>query len=642
MYIPIEKYDQFIDLSQFDRRQVSDNLVAAVRRFHEADELEELILRHLADPNRTPHGPAEIVDIMTLQLSHRKKKGVAGFILKGRSFKRVTPADVSHQIFRLRAISDLKFAILGHTGNLLDEAREEFIHTAKDLRVDYTIVDAADFACFAVIQGVLCPRDARKLKNGRCQCGYRVSGDLLNILQRDALKQMQIAHEWGQTAGVVIMPTGSGKTRIAAIDSSRVDAKRVLYIAHTHEILDGAEREFAHFYGSDAVHRGWKYNDLTPTPSIHLSTIQSISRSIGKIEAQQYDYLVVDEFHHAAAKSYRKLISQVKPSFLLGLTATPFRGDKQDVVELCKGNIIVSFELRTGIESGILTPYHYYGCFDDVDYSRLKRFAGVYSIDDLNKALIIPERDEAIIKKWRTMAEDLPTLAFCCSHEHAKRTVSAFRAAGVPAAEYLGTTPMEKRANLIEKLQYGELRVLCAVDVLNEGIDIPFVECLLFLRPTESKRIFFQQLGRGLRRSPSKDKVVVLDFIGNFHNAYRLVEYLGLQPEERVIFETLGRLRSSKQVINLPLGCHVEFDNRVIDIFANQILDPRKASRHNIAQILIFLYLRTSKRLRRFATPREIDRMQILHSDFYKMVFGSWEAFEIIMRGEDYAGLFQQ
>jgi superfamily II DNA or RNA helicase len=641
MYIPIEEYDQFVNLSEFSRTKVSAELIAAVRSFHEADDLEELVLCNLADPNRTPHGPAEIVDIMTLQLSHRNMTGVAGFILKGRSFKRVTPADTSHQIFRLRKITDLKFAIFGHTGNLLDEAREEFIHTAQDLGVDYTIIDAADFARLAVIQGVLCPRDARKVKNGRCQCGYRVSGDLLNILQRDALKQLQVAHEQGQMAGVVIMPTGSGKTRIAAIDSSRVDAKRVLYIAHTYEILDGAEREFAHVYGTDAIHRGWKYTDSTPSPSIHLSTIQSINRSIGKVDAQQYDYVVVDEFHHAAAKSYRKLISQVKPDFLLGLTATPFRGDKQDVIELCKGNIIVNFELRTGIDNGILTPYHYYGCFDDIDYSQLKYFASGYTVNDLNKALIIPERDEAIIMKWRTMAEDSPTLAFCCSHQHAKRVASSFKAAGIPAVEYLSTTSMEKRAELIEKLQYGEIKILCAVDVLNEGVDIPFVECLLFLRPTESKRIFFQQLGRGLRRNTGKDRVIVLDFIGNFHNAYRIVEYLGLQPEETVVFETLGRLRSSKQVVNLPLGCHVEFDDRVIDIFANQVLDPKRATRHNIAQILIYLYFRTSKRLGHLATSKEIDRLQILSTDFYKMVFGSWDKFESLIQGEGYAGLLQ-
>jgi superfamily II DNA or RNA helicase len=374
---------------------------------------------------------------------------------------------------------------------------------------------------------------------------------------------------------------------------------------------------------------------------VHLSTIQGITRSLAKTSAQPYDYLIVDEFHHAAAKSYRRLLSQIKPAFLLGLTATPFRGDKQDVIELCKGNVIVSFELLTGINSGVLVPYHYFGCFDDVDYSQLKSFTSGYTLKDLNKALIIPERDDAIIRKWRNAAEDLPTLAFCCSHQHARRVVAAFKAAGIPAAEYLGTTTMEARASLVEELQYGDLKVLCAVDVLNEGIDIPFIECLLFLRPTESKRIFFQQLGRGLRQSPGKQRVLVLDFIGNFHNAYRIVEYLGLQPEETVVSESLGHSRSSRQIMNLPLGCIVEFEDRVIDIFANQVLDPRRATRHNIAQILVYLYLRTSKRLGRLATQREIDRYQILHSQFYRMVFGSWERFESLVRSDNYAEFIQ-
>jgi len=640
MYIQVEKYNQFINLCDFRRDRVSPNLLTAIRRFSE-EELEELLLRNLLDPNRTPHGPAELVDIMTLQLSFRSQEGIAGFVLKGRSFKRITAADISHQVFRLRKLTDLRFAVLGHTGNLLDPAREEFIHTANDLKVDYTIIDATDFARLAVVQGLLCPRDARKTREGRCRCGYRVSGDHLNALQQDALKQLRITRELRQKAGIVIMPTGSGKTRIAAIDSKRVDAKRILYVAHTHEILDGAEREFAHVYGANAVHRGSKYVASSASPSVHLSTIQSISKILTKGPLQEYDYVIVDEFHHAAAQSYRRLISQVRPVFLLGLTATPFRGDKQDVIELCRGNVIVNFELLTGINSGVLVPYHYYGCFDDVDYSEIKSFANGYTVQDLNRALIIPERDDAIIQKWRDAGENLPTLAFCCSHHHARRMVAAFKAAGIAAAEYLGTTPLDKRAALVEKLQFGDLKVLCAVDVLNEGIDIPFVECLLFLRPTESKRIFFQQLGRGLRQSPGKGRVLVLDFIGNFRNAYRIVEYLGLQPEETVVSESLGYSRSSKQIMNLPLGCHVEFEDRVIDIFANQVLDPKRATRHNIAQILIYLYLRTSRRLGRLATQREIDRLQILHSDFYRAVFGSWGHFESLIQNDKYVDSLQ-
>jgi len=635
MYVPLDHYYQFIDLSDFQRNQVSDQLIAEVRKFHESDDLEELLLRALSDPNRTPHGPVEIVDIMTQQLSFRKKEGVAGFILKGRSFQSISPADISHQVFRLRKISDLQFAVLGYVGNLLDQAREEFIHTAEDLDVDYTIIDAVDFARLAVIFGKLCPRDARRINNGRCNCGYRVRGENTNILQQEALFRLRETHEIGIGTGLVIMPTGSGKTRIASIDSRRFNADRVLYVAHTHEILDGAEKEFAHFYGVDAINRGWEIPSGIPRPSVHLSTIQSISHNIDAASKQDFDYIVIDEFHHVAAKSYQQLIKRLQPRFLLGLTATPFRGDRQDVAELCNGNIIVNFELRVGIDSGILVPYYYFGCFDDIDYGQISRTATGYHISDLNKRLIIPERDEAIIAKWCEQAINLPTLAFCCSQKHAIRMSEAFNKKDIAAAPYLGTTPLTTRAGLVEKLQYGDLKILCTVDVLNEGVDIPFVECLLFLRPTESKRIFFQQLGRGLRRNPGKERIIVLDFIGNFYNAYRIVEYLGLEPEEQIVSTYTPGRRSSRDVVNLPIGCKVAFDDRVIDVFASQVFDPKRAKRDNIAQILIYLYRRTSKKLGRPATKKEVDRLQLLNSDFYKMVFGSWPEFQKIMVEED-------
>jgi superfamily II DNA or RNA helicase len=458
----------------------------------------------------------------------------------------------------------------------------------------------------------------------------------LNVLQQQALNELQIAHQARQKSGVIIMPTGSGKTRIAAIDAYNFGAKRVLYVAHTHEILDGAAREFEHIFGKESVHRGYIAQDKDiSTANVDLVTIQSTLRIVKSLKQDQYDYVVIDEFHHAAAKSYRTLISKIKPKFLLGLTATPFRIDRQDVVDICDGNVLVNFELRTGIDSAILAPYHYYGCFDNVDYSSLDRGVYGYSTKDLDRVLIIPQRDDAIIEKWQQIAKNLPTLAFCCTQKHAQRMVASFRNAGIPAEEYLGSTPLNERSQIIQKLQYGQIKVICAVDVLNEGVDIPFVECLLFLRPTESKRIFYQQLGRGLRKSPGKNKLIVLDFIGNFYNAYRIVEYLGLLPEDQVNLIADSRMRNSKEVLNLPLGCQVTFEDRVIDIFAQQILDPRTVNRNNVARILIYLYKKTSRYLGRRATQRDIDMYQIIHSDHYRMLFGSWKAFEKLLSNEE-------
>ena len=172
------------------------------------------------------------------------------------------------------------------------------------------------------------------------------------------------------------------------------------------------------------------------------------------------------------------------------------------------------------------------------------------------------------------------------------------------------------------------MKVLCVVDVLNEGVDLPFIECLLFLRPTESKRVFFQQLGRGLRRCVGKNYCTVIDFIGNFKNACRTVENLGLEPVEfeEIAIRPLNRY-SAKDILNLPVGCTVEFDERVIDVFGQQTLDPAYATRHNIARILIHRYRKLEHRLGRPPTRAEINRSCLLGTGYYDLVFGSWSQF---------------
>lgn len=168
---------------------------------------------------------------------------------------------------------------------------------------------------------------------------------------------------------------------------------------------------------------------------------------------------------------------------------------------------------------------------------------------DLERHLVIPERDEAIIQKWNEHCLGKPTLAFCCTHMHAKRVAESFNRQAIPAAVYLSNTSLSERTRLIERLHEGDLRVLCVVDVMNEGTDLPFVECLLFLRPTESKRIFFQQLGRGLRRYSGKSHCVVIDFIGNFKNAYKIIEYQGLLPDDdEETLVSFDRVRNAKEV----------------------------------------------------------------------------------------------
>ena len=397
-------------------------------------------------------------------------------------------------------------------------------------------------------------------------------------------------------------------------------------MAQTHEILTVAESEFASVYGREAVRLHQDRTSLRKVGRVNLATIQLLALNQGWVRDLKPDLLILDEVHHAAAPSYRRLIEVARPVYLLGMTATPFRGDRQDIRELCGGNVLVDFELRHGIETGLLAPYHYFGCFDDIDYSKLSYRGRAFGVQDLEHMLTIPERDDAIIRKWRSLAEMKPTLAFCVSKRHALRTAAAFNADGISADIYLSDTPRSHRTRLIDSLKSGDLKVLATVDVLSEGADLPFVECLLFLRPTESPRLFYQQPGRGLRRYPGKLYCTVIDFIGNFKNAYKVIEYQSLfsDDEERALHQGSSGLRS---VLQLPLGCRVEFDERVIDVFVAQTLDPRFATRHSIASILTYQYRRLARRLGRMPSRADVRRNCLLDDRLYSMVFNSWDGF---------------
>ena len=258
-----------------------------------------------------------------------------------------------------------------------------------------------------------------------------------------------------------------------------------MYIAYTHEILEVAHAEFSAIYGQTDV----AYND--PQARVGLFTIQHLAEHISAWRSHDVDYVVIDEFHHAAAKTYRKVIETLRFTFLLGLTATPLRADRQDILKLCDNNVIMNCELRTEVEAGILSPYHYYGCFDETDYRDLYARGKRYSVRDLERKLIVKERHEAVVQKWVERAENKPTLAFCCTHLHAKRVAEAFAAQRISSDVYVSTTSQQERRRLIAQLERGELKVLCVVDVLNEGADIRFIECLLFLQPTEIQSAFF-------------------------------------------------------------------------------------------------------------------------------------------------------
>ena len=270
------------------------------------------------------------------------------------------------------------------------------------------------------------------------------------------------------------------------------------------------------------------------------------------------------EFHHAVNDQYQRIINYFKPKFLLGLTATPERLDGKDIYEICNYNVPYEISLKEAINKGVLVPFHYYGIYDTVDYSSIHLVRGHYDEKQLDKAYIGNKDRYDLIYKYYKKYPSKRALGFCCSRKHANEMAKEFCARGIDAVAVYSNTngePSEERNIAIQKLKSQEIKVIFSVDMFNEGVDIPDLDMVMFLRPTESPVVFLQQLGRGLRISKGKTYLNVLDFIGNYEKAGRVPLLL------------TGGGDSNKNAptdlsnIEYPDDCIVDFDMRLIDLF---------------------------------------------------------------------------
>lgn len=331
---------------------------------------------------------------------------------------------------------------------------------------------------------------------------------------------------------LLVAATGTGKTVVAALDYRRLCEKAdgtqpsLLFVAHRQEILAQALRTYRAVLGDGSFGellvggerpRHWKHV---------FASVQSLDRDL--YAPDHWDVLVIDEFHHAEAISYRRLLSRFEGGEILGLTATPERADGGDVRELFGGRTAYELRLWDALEQDLLCPFHYYGISDNTDLRDVEWTAGQYSPgalsdlytgNDARTLLILKALREKVLDPSRMRA-----LGFCVSVDHAKYMAEAFTARGLPSAAIVAATDPEERRSLVEQLKSGDLRCIFTVDVFNEGVDIPPVDVVLMLRPTASSTIFIQQLGRGLRRSPGKAVLVVLDFVGQHRADFNLAE----------------------------------------------------------------------------------------------------------------------
>ena len=374
-------------------------------------------------------------------------------------------------------------------------------------------------------------------------------------VQREALAALEASRAEGFGAGLVVMATGLGKTWLAAFDSTRPQFKRVLFVAHREEILLQARAVFRRV--RPLATAGLMIGDRQPGDSdLVFATVQTLALHLDDIDPSQFDYVVIDEFHHAAAATYRRLLGRLRPQFMLGITATPDRADGADLLSLCEDNLVYECGLAEGIERKLLVPFFYFGVPDPVDFRPLPWRNGRFDPDALEHAVIASERMEAALREW-SLRRGQRTIAFCVSRTHADRMAEFFRTNGIRAVAVHTGAWSAPRAQSLDQLRTGELEVLFAVDLFNEGLDVPEVDTVLMLRPTSSPVLFLQQLGRGLRVSQGKEALQVVDFVGN-HRSFLMPVRLLAGLVEKGTDEAIRRALSGGE-LTLPPGCSVDY-----------------------------------------------------------------------------------
>ena len=390
--------------------------------------------------------------------------------------------------------------------------------------------------------------------------------------QQEILDNLEAEREvYGHYRNLVVAATGVGKTIVAAFDYKRFREERakegktarLLFVAHRKEILEQSIQKFQEVLND--FNFGELYVDgRKPTNIEHLFiSIQSFnSAHLNQwTTTDYYDYIVIDEFHHAAANSYQELLAYYQPRILLGLTATPDRMDGKDILKYFDGRTASKMLLGEAIDRNLLSTFQYFGITDEIDYRKCKWTRGRYDTSELEKIYTADIKRCALVlnsvQKYVADMDDVKGLGFCVSVAHADFMALYFNNHGVPAISLSAKSMDDIRDDAKQDLISGKIKFIFVVDLYNEGVDIPQVNTILFLRPTESATVFLQQLGRGLRLSPGKDCLTVLDFIGQANKKYNFA----------MKFEAIagkGRKSLQKQIeegfSNLPRGCYIQLE----------------------------------------------------------------------------------
>ncbi|WP_110113193.1 DEAD/DEAH box helicase family protein [Bacillus sp. CGMCC 1.16541] len=431
--------------------------------------------------------------------------------------------------------------------------------------------------------------------------------------QVEALQSLNETYrEEGYNRAMVVMATGLGKTYLAAFFAKQF--KRVLFIAHREEILHQAKNSFQIVMPDKT---GGIYNGKSKESDVDFvfASVYTLSMEchLYHFNEDEFDLIVVDEFHHAAANTYQKIINYFKPSFLLGITATPDRMDNKDVYGLCDGNVAYSMHFIEAVQKGWLAPFRYYGVYDDIDYSAITWLGTKYDQEELLAAQLREEHASLIRQAWEKHKQTR-TIGFCSSILQANFLSQQFNQHGYQTVSLHSKTVDMSRLEAIKKLERGELDVIFTVDLFNEGTDIPAVDTLLMVRPTESLTVFTQQVGRGLRIYSNKTHCTIIDLIGNYRNADHKLSLFHL---EEVNEKTKGLVLPT-----VPANCEFHLETKAIDLLKHlsKKHQPRKEQ-------LKEAYLNLKREIGRRPTYQELHLYGKEPAIAYKQEFKSYVGF---------------
>ena len=410
------------------------------------------------------------------------------------------------------------------------------------------------------------------------QKGRALDGASLELKehQKEALEALRAMRERRETIALLCHATGTGKTVTAALDARHCGG-RTLFLAHTRELVDQAARTFRDLWPEATLGR---YTERIKQPDAHVvcGSVQSVALHLEEFKDDAFDYLIIDEAHHAASDTYQKALAYFKPSFTLGLTATPERMDDRSILEIFK-NTAHKLDIQTAVELGELTPVRCIRIHTNIDLTKVRFNSVRYNIRDLETKIYVPERNRLIVDTWLQYAQGRRTVVFCASVWHAEEIAALFQKAGVPAAAVSGGMKRSEREEFQDKFVRREIQVLCACDLLNEGWDCPEIEVLFMARPTMSRVLYTQQLGRGMRLYEGKESLMVFDFVDNasqynmpmsLHRLFKLRKYrageLVLSPRDRrdAEAELYDRREKPAALLDWPVDAT---DYELVDIF---------------------------------------------------------------------------